>query len=66
MFDFPDKLDSESIGSRNVVAVSNKLKELGIPILSSHTGGKMGRTMIVNLDTFSVNIRTANREIITL
>ena len=66
MFDFPDKLDSESIGSRNVVAVLNKLKELGIPILSSHTGGKMGRTMIVNLDTFSVNIRTANREIITL
>jgi len=66
MFDFPDKLDSESIGSRNVVAVLNKLKELGIPILSSHTGGKMGRTMIDNLDTFSVNIRTANREIITL
>lgn len=66
MFNFPDKDESDSIGTRNVQAVSKMLKDLGIPILSSHTGGKMGRTMIVNLDNFSVNIKTANREIITL
>lgn len=66
MFNFPDKKDNDSIGTRNVIAVSNTLKSLGIPIISSHTGGKIGRTMIVNLDDFSINIRTANREIITL
>ncbi|WFA07937.1 chemotaxis protein CheD [Tissierella sp. Yu-01] len=66
MFNFPDKKDNDSIGSRNVMAVSTTLKSLGIPVISSDTGGKIGRTMIVNLDDFSVNIRTANREIITL
>lgn len=66
MFNFPDKKESESIGSRNVEAVINVLKKMGIPILSSHTGGKIGRTMIVDLDNFNVNIRTANREIVTL
>jgi len=66
MFNFPDKKLNTNIGERNVIAVEQKLKELGIPILASHTGGKMGRTMIVNLDTFDISIRTANREIIVL
>lgn len=66
MFNFPDKKNSLNIGDRNVIAVEKKLKEMGIPILASETGGKIGRTMIVNLDTFIVNIRTANREIINL
>ena len=66
MFNFPDKKDNDSIGTRNVIAVSKTLEELGIPVISSDTGGKIGRTMIVNLEDFSVNIRTANREIITL
>lgn len=66
MFNFPDKKMTSDIGARNVVAVEKKLLEMRIPILSSHTGGNMGRTMIVDLDSFQVNIRTANREIITL
>ena len=66
MFNFPDKKDSDSIGSRNVQAVLAKLNELGIPILSSHTGGNIGRTMIVNLDDFTISIRTANKEIISI
>lgn len=66
MFDFSDNNSSEGIGSRNVMAVIRVLKDLGIPILSSHTGGKIGRTMIVNLDSFSVSIRAANKEVITL
>lgn len=66
MFNFPDKKLDTNIGERNVIAVEQKLKELGIPILASHTGGKMGRTMIVNLDNFEINIRTASREIIVL
>lgn len=66
MFNFPDSDPNKSIGYRNVIAVEKALKELGIPILGSNTGGKIGRTMIVNLDTFVVNIKTANKEIVSL
>ena len=66
MFNFPDNKINGNIGDRNVQAVEEKLRELGIPILASHTGGKIGRTMIVNLEDFIVNIRTANKEITIL
>lgn len=66
MFNFTDTKMNTNIGERNIVAVKAKLKEMGIPILASHTGGKIGRTMIVNLDTFNINIMTASKEIITL
>lgn len=65
MFSFTDEVNG-NIGYRNVVAVEAKLKELGIPILGKHTGGNTGRTMIVDLSTFTVSIRMINREIITL
>ena len=66
MFNFPENKANMNIGDRNVLAVEKKLKEMGIPILASHTGGKIGRTMIVNLDTFVINIRTASKTIIDL
>ena len=66
MFNFSDNKINGNIGDRNVQAVEEKLRELGIPILASHTGGKIGRTMIVNLEDFIVNIRTANKEITIL
>lgn len=65
MFSFSDEKNG-NIGKRNVIAVEKKLKELGIPILAKHTGGNMGRTMIVDLEDFTVNIRMVNRELITL
>lgn len=66
MFTFSDNSVNGNIGDRNVQAVEKKLKELGIPILASHTGGKIGRTMIVNLEDFIVNIRMANKELTVL
>lgn len=66
MFNFPGSDPKESIGYRNVEAVEKILKDLRIPILASHTGGSIGRTMIVNLDPFVVSIKTANKEIISL
>lgn len=66
MFDFKDNKSIMNIGDRNVLAVEKKLKEMGIPILSSHTGGKIGRTMIVNLDSFIINIKITSKEIINL
>lgn len=65
MFNFTDEVNG-NIGQRNVLAVEKKLKEMGIPILGKHTGGKTGRTMIVDLDTFKVKVRMVNREIVTL
>ncbi len=65
MFNFTDEA-SGNIGHRNVLAVEKVLKELKIPILGKHTGGNMGRTMIVDLENFIVDIRMVNREIITL
>ena len=65
MFNFSDINMYSNIGERNVIAVKAKLKEMGIPILASNTGGNIGRTMIVNLETFEVNIKTATN-VITL
>ena len=55
-----------SIGERNVAAVERSLKALNIPLLGTHTGGNMGRTMIVDLATFTVNVRMVNREMFVL
>lgn len=66
MFEFSKDLPHGSIGDRNIIAVEEVLKQLGIPLLANHTGGKMGRTMMIDLATFTVTIRMVNREIIVL
>ena len=55
-----------SIGERNVAAVEQSLKLLNIPLLGTHTAGKIGRTMMVDLATFTVKFLMFNREIIVL
>lgn len=57
MFKFPDS--KINIGERNVEAVRNKLKELGIPLLASDTGGSHGRTIEYHVHTGVMVIRTA-------
>lgn len=64
MFSFSN--NSNNIGQRNVEAVEKILKELNIPIISSDTGGKIGRTMVVDLDDFSVSIKNGSKEILRL
>lgn len=66
MFNFSEKGINSNIGQNNVLAVQKKLKEMGIPILASDTGGNKGRTMIVDLETFVVSIKTVNQGIIEL
>lgn len=65
MFNFTNEVNG-NIGERNIRAVEKKLQELGIPILARDTGGKVGRTMIVDLESFLVKIRMVGQEIITL
>lgn len=66
MFDFPDKNEEEGIGAKNIRAVKKVLKELNIPIIGEETGGKIGRTMIVDLTDFTVTIRTVKKEFIEI
>lgn len=66
MFNFPDRKLSSDIGRRNVEAVERVLTELEIPIIGRHTGGSTGRTMVVDLADFQVDIRMAAKNIITL
>lgn len=66
MFNFNEGSKAPNIGERNIIAVTTVLKELKIPLLSSHTGGNMGRSLIVDLTTLSVKVKLVNREIIEL
>lgn len=61
MFSFSN--NTNNIGQRNVEAVEEILKELRIPIVSSDTGGKIGRTMVVDLESFDVSIKNGSKEI---
>lgn len=66
MFSFSSESKNAQIGERNVESVKTVLNDLNIPIIADHTGGKMGRTMFFNLDTFDVTIRMVNRETFVL
>ncbi|WP_027108643.1 chemotaxis protein CheD [Lacticigenium naphthae] len=66
MFSFGGEEKGPKIGERNILAVKKSLAALNIPLKGEHTGGKMGRTMIVDLETFEVTIRMVNREIFIL
>lgn len=62
MFQLRTTTPENQIGYRNIEAVKATLEELDIPILGEHTGGKKGRTMMVELDTFEVIVRMVDRE----
>lgn len=53
----------ERIGDRNVKAVMEILDSYNIPIIGSHTGGNLSRTMTVDLNTFDVLITVGNNQI---
>lgn len=61
MFSFSK--NTNNIGQRNIEAVKIILKDLNIPIISSDTGGKIGRTMVVDLENFYVSIKNGSKEI---
>ena len=64
MFSFSS--NTNNIGQRNVEAVEAILKELKIPIVSSDTGGSVGRTMVVDLDSFQIDIKNGTKVIKSL
>ena len=44
------------IGARNIEAVKQALKEIGVPLIGEDTGGNYGRTVRFNTSTFEVEI----------
>lgn len=62
MFAFTSESQTLQIGQRNIEAVKQTLNELNIPIVKEHVGGKMGRSMYVDLNDFNVKVRMVNRE----
>lgn len=55
-----------NIGQRNTAMVRQTLEGLGIPIAGADTGGNFGRTMIFDLATGQVHIRTIGRPLKTI
>jgi len=52
---------SMNVGERNIEAVKNKLKELGIPILAEDTGANYGRTVIFYPETGEYVIKAVGK-----
>ncbi|EXJ22360.1 Chemotaxis protein CheD [Alkalibacterium sp. AK22] len=62
MFAFSTESSILQIGQRNIQAVKDVLYELDLKLEAEHVGGKMGRSMFVDLTTFDVRVRMVNRE----
>jgi len=58
MFNFSDKSIVMDIGNRNGIAVKNALKILSIPIIGEDLGGNKGRTLIFDIGSGILSIRT--------
>lgn len=58
MFNFNSENDMLRIGERNINATKERLKELNIEIIAEDTGGNFGRTIILDSNDGSLNIRT--------
>ena len=66
MFAFQTKNDLMSVGERNVEAVTKKLRELKIPILSSDTGANFGRTVEFFPETGDFVIKAVGKPVRTI
>ncbi len=62
MFQFSEVSKLGNIGDRNVKMVTDILKQWQIPLISSHTGGNIGRSVTFDLDTAKMEVKMVNRE----
>lgn len=62
MFAFSTSNDMLRVGDRNVEAVKNKLRELGIRILAEDTGANYGRTIEFYSETGQLLIKSVGKE----
>lgn len=58
MFNFNDTSDIMRIGTRNVAATKDILRQLNIPLIAEDTGGNYGRTIELYSDSGKLLIKT--------
>jgi len=61
MFEISGNSDFGNIGQRNTASVKKVLQEEGLRIMAEDTGGSYARTMLLNIVTGDVTIRTFGR-----
>ncbi|MTV47464.1 chemotaxis protein CheD [Heliobacillus mobilis] len=61
MFSFEGKMDTLSIGARNVEACKAELMKLRIPLIAEDTGGNYGRTIELFSQTGILEIRAVSK-----
>jgi len=58
MFEALQEWSGESIGQRNIACAREKLAELGIPLVAEDVGGNFGRTLVFNLASGKVTVKS--------
>ncbi|OOB80236.1 MAG: chemotaxis protein CheD [Epulopiscium sp. Nuni2H_MBin003] len=61
MFKLATKDDTLRVGDKNIIAVKQILRELDLSIRASDVGGNYGRTIILDLETGSLLVRTIGK-----
>jgi len=66
MFQFQTDNEMMRIGKRNVEAVKEHLRKLGIELVAEDVGGNVGRTIEFNPETFVLTVKKVNDGIIEI
>lgn len=66
MFQFQTDNEMMRIGKRNVEAVKEHLRNLGIKLVAEDVGGNVGRTIEFNPETFVLTVKKVNNGIIEI
>lgn len=61
MFAFANATDIMKVGTRNVEAVKQVLRKMGIKLLAEDTGGNYGRTVQIDLSNGVYKVKTIDR-----
>lgn len=63
MFITKDASSIHAVGKRNIQSGRDTLKHLGIELVAQDTGGNKGRTIIFDIDTGQLTIKTVNKPV---
>lgn len=66
MFTFCSNDNAVNIGMRNVQAVLEACKQLGLKVVGQNVGGTMGRSIYMDIETGTVKVKTVNQGIVYL
>jgi chemotaxis protein CheD len=61
MFTFAGQSDVMRIGQRNLAMTRQVVQELQIPVVAEHTGGNFGRTIQLDCQTGTLEVRTIGK-----